>query len=95
MNKAKQLLVQASQKLELPADIVAGVPRIDVIGTDTCSVEPHRGLLEYSGERISVSTSIGAVTLLGDGLEIKQMNTERITIAGKLHRLELPGGLRE
>ena len=46
MNKAKKLLSDAAQRLELPADIAAGLPKMELTGTVEFSLEPHRGLLE-------------------------------------------------
>ena len=82
MNKARQLLAQASEKLELPADIIAGLPRVELVGNGECSVEPHNGLLEYTTEQIKVSTQIGEICVEGKHLQIKRMNSERITICG-------------
>ena len=48
MGVARKLLERASRQLELPAEIVAGLPRIEVTGTGELSIEPHRGLLEYA-----------------------------------------------
>lgn len=92
MNKARKLLIQASQKLDLPSDIIAGIPRIELFGLSELSLEPHRGLLEYSDERISVSTSIGNVTATGEGLIIKRMNANRITVVGTIHQIRLMEG---
>lgn len=92
MNKARKLLIQASQRLDLPSDIVAGIPRIELLGLSELSLEPHRGLLEYSDERISVSTTIGNVTAIGAGLVIKRMNANRITVVGTIHQIRLMEG---
>ncbi len=92
MNKARKLLVQASQRLDLPPDVVAGVPRIELIGLAELSLEPHKGLLEYSEDRISVSTSIGNVTAVGTDLVIKRMNASRITVVGAIHQIQLMEG---
>ena len=91
MGVARKLLERASRQLELPAEIVAGLPRIEVTGTGELSIEPHRGLLEYAQERISIDSSIGAISVTGEGLTIKLMNRERITVTGCVYSIELPG----
>lgn len=90
MNKAKKLLSDAAQRLELPADIAAGLPKMELTGTVEFSLEPHRGLLEYEKTRIAVSSALGTVEVLGQGLSIKRMNQERITIVGQITAVELP-----
>ena len=84
MNKVQEMLRFVSRKFDLPPDILAGVPRIEIMGTDKCSIEPHDGLLEYGKERIAVKTSVGAVCLFGSDLEITRMNGSSITVAGQI-----------
>lgn len=91
MNKVRQLLERASDKLELPVDVVAGVPRVELIGSQQCSVEPHRGLVEYTEEQIVIATSIGTVKLCGTELQIRAMNLQKITVSGKLQAVVWDG----
>lgn len=95
VNKARSFLIRASHKLDLPADIIASVPRTELIGAEECRVEPQKGLLEYSEEKISVDTSVGVMTVYGRKLNIKRMNSTSITITGDLQRIDLPGGYNE
>lgn len=89
MNKARRLLMDTAMRWDLPADALAGVPRMELTGFQEFSVEPHRGLLEYEKDRIGIETSLGKVWLLGRGLSIKVMNRETITIRGELCALHL------
>lgn len=89
MNKARGILQYISKKFDLPSDILAGIPRIELLGTDECSVEPHQGLLEYGDERIAVGTAVGPVVLEGKKLEIKRMNGQRITLSGRISQISL------
>lgn len=89
MKHAKRLLMDTAFRLELPADALAGVPRMELTGFREFSIEPHRGLLEYEKEQIGIETALGKVWLLGREMTIKVMNRERITIRGELHALHL------
>lgn len=91
MNKARQLLVQAAQKMEIPSDVTAGIPRVEILGNRSCSVEPQRGLIEYSCEKISILTIDGIVLIVGEGLQIRKMNTDKICIEGKITSVNLSG----
>ena len=88
MNKARELLVCAAQKLDLPPDVLSGVPRIEILGTGELAMEPHSGLLAYSNEQISVMTAVGTITVFGEGLTIKQMGKNRICIIGRFSQLK-------
>lgn len=92
MNRAKKLLVRAANKLELPADIVAGLPKMELTGFTEFSLEPHKGLLEYADHEIILDSSAGHICVRGSGLTIKLMNRARITVAGRLTAVELLGG---
>ena len=87
MNGAKKLLLRASTKLELPSDVIVGVPRIEILGKSKCCIEPQRGLLEYSEFRICVSTDVGVVQILGENMRIIQMNSVRIVVTGVLDNI--------
>lgn len=89
MNKMQEVLRHVSGKLDLPPDILAGMPRIELLGTDKCSIEPHEGLLEYGKDRIAVKTAVGPVGLSGTNLEIKRMNNRCIVIVGDIRGLNV------
>lgn len=89
MNKARRFLANTAGLLELPADVLAGVPKIEMTGFQEFSIEPHQGLLEYEKDRITIDTSMGRIDLLGHALTIRLMNSSRITIRGDLYAVEL------
>ena len=95
MNKFKKLLERAAQRLELPVDAAAGVPHLELNGFCECALDCHTGILEYEKERIVVALNIGTVTIEGEGLELRQMHRERLTIIGNITCLTYgEGGLR-
>lgn len=89
MNKAKQFLAEAAGRLQLPVDVLAGVPKMELLGFREFSVEPHHGLVEYERQKISIDSSLGTIVVLGQDLTIKLMNRQRITIKGSLSSVEL------
>ena len=44
------LMERACQALELPADLAAGVPRLELTGDSQLRMENHRGILSYGTE---------------------------------------------
>ena len=84
MKKLRSYLAAASMRLGLPMDIAAGLPHLEV-----------NGFLEYNRERIVIGLNIGSLTVVGSGLEIRQMHRERLTIIGQIDSLTYgEGGLR-
>ena len=92
MNRARQFLENAAGRLDLPADVLAGVPRMEMTGFREFSIEPHQGLVEYEREQISISSDLGRIRILGSGLTIKLMNRQRITVCGNMAAVVLGEG---
>jgi len=79
---------QMADWLDLPRDAVLDVPRITLIGDLQLVVENHRGLLEYSEERITVGAPRGRLAVLGRDLVIGTVNGEAITVTGQIRALQ-------
>jgi len=89
VNKMRKILSDTADYFALPADLIAGIPKLEVIGTQEFSIEPHNGLIEYATEQIQIETAIGSVVLGGKNLTIKLMNRKRITVYGNLYMVKL------
>lgn len=79
----------AAEALELPADVVAGAPLLEVVGKRELRMENHRGLLCYGEEEISVSGGKILVRVRGKKLEISAMSANSLLITGSIERIEL------
>ena len=55
MGEKQSLLLRASRLFDLPADALAGAPRVEVIGDGELRMGPHRGILAYGSEEIHIS----------------------------------------
>lgn len=95
MKQTKKVLVSAADTFDLPADIIAGLPRMEIIGSVRFSMEPHKGLMEYSQDRITVDSLIGPVTVLGCDLVLHQMSRSKISVSGKILSVSLGDGTIE
>jgi len=91
MNMARKWMTQLSSKLQLPGDVLAGLPRIELVGEEECSIETHRGLLRYGEEEIVISSVIGDLAVKGACLRIRSMNRQRIVVIGRISGVELSG----
>lgn len=80
----RDFLGAAAEALELPADVVAGAPRIELIGKREFHMENHRGILSYGREEISVSGGKLLVTVRGQNLEIAAMSAGALFITGNI-----------
>ena len=60
------VLAAAAELFDLPADIVAGLPRLEMVGSRQLYLEHHTGLLAYTEEQIDANTSSGVLRVRGE-----------------------------
>jgi sporulation protein YqfC len=82
--KAYKIKETISNALELPKDIVLDVAKVTLIGTDTITIENHKGIIEYNEDQIRINTGSGILTINGSKLSIKAILQEEITITGEV-----------
>ena len=82
-------LERAAEVFDLPADAVAGVPRLELVGDRELRVENHKGILAYSGEEIHISGGIYMIKIAGQGLELRAMTGIELLITGKITQITL------
>ena len=70
--------------LYLPAESVAGVPKLTVTGRRRALVENHCGLLEYSHECIVVDGGRVRVCIRGTNLQLVAMDSTALLISGTI-----------
>ncbi len=80
----KLLAGRAIRKLNLPPQLAPGVPLVELIGKTTLIINRHRGLTEYTSQRICVRSSLGLIAVTGSTLCITQMNRQLLAVSGTI-----------
>ena len=83
------LLEKTAQMFELPADVVAGVPRMEIVGDGEFRMENHRGILSCAEDEIHISGGIYLVKISGRELEVRAMTGLEVLVTGKIFSVEL------
>lgn len=83
------LLLRASRALDLPADMLTDVPRVELVGREELRMEQHRGILAYGPEEIHIAGGKLVVRVKGQGLELRAMNPTELLITGEISTVEL------
>ncbi len=73
-----------SDALELPKDITMDISRMVILGREDIVIENHKGIIDYSEERISINTGIGTIVINGNHLIIKSIVQEEIVLKGNI-----------
>lgn len=82
------LLDSVAELFDLPADLVAGLPRLEMVGGRQLYLEHHTGLLSYSEQQIDANTTAGVLRVRGEGLTLMAMTAEELRIGGRIDALE-------
>ena len=91
MEKRKResgMLTGAAELFDLPADLVAGAPHVEVVGNGHFYLENHRGILSYSGEEIAINGEGLVIRVWGSGLELVRMTGDALRLGGQIQRVE-------
>ncbi len=75
--------------LELPREVAAGTLRVTVWADREAEVINHKGIIEYDSNEIKLNSADGVVTLSGEGLDIKSITDEDISVSGKIFKIEM------
>ena len=87
-NNRSSLAQRLLSAADLPAELAPGTPKLTVIGCSEVTIEGHRGLVEYTGERITSNCGKYLVTVKGSGLTISAMDREDMLISGVIFSVE-------
>ena len=84
-----RFLERTAEVFDLPADAVAGVPRLELVGDGELRVENHKGILSYGQEEIHISGGIYLIKITGRELELRAMTGIELLITGKISQIAL------
>lgn len=88
MGLKESFLEKTSAALDLPGDVVAGLPRMELVGNREFRMENHRGILAYGTREIHISGGKLVVRVKGEGLELRSMNPTQLLITGEITGVE-------
>ena len=86
--REKKVLSEAAELFDLPADMVAGLPHVEMMGNSRFYMEHHRGIISYSDREIDISGQGMILRLQGEKLELVSMTGDALRIHGTICRVE-------
>ena len=76
-------------RLDLPGESFPGQVLVEIAGDSRVLIEHHRGVREYSRQKIGVKVKYGVVEVCGNCLELRCMTREQLVISGKIDSVSL------
>ena len=83
------LLEKTAELLDLPAEAITNLPRLELVGDGELRMENHKGILAYGSEEIHISGGKMIVKVRGAGLELRSMNANELLITGSISGVDL------
>ena len=80
---------QAAERLALPADSMAAVPRITLTGRRQLLIERHRGLKRYGADCVELDLGAFCLRVQGGTLSLAAMDRDAVLLTGTITALEL------
>ena len=80
---------RTAEVLDLPADALAGLPKLELVGDCELRVENHKGILAYGKEEIHISGGIYLIKIAGRELELRAMTGVELLITGTITQISL------
>ena len=78
------LLEKTAELFDLPADALAGLPKVELVGDRELRIENHRGILAYGTDEIHISGGKLIIKVRGNGLTLRAMNASELLITGEI-----------
>ena len=84
----KSLMERAADAMDLPPDVIAGLPRLEITGCRRILMENHKGILEYGDQEIDINGGQVVVRIKGRDLELRAMNVSELSLEGLIFSIE-------
>jgi sporulation protein YqfC len=89
MDKRREVISKAmADLLEIPGDLVLDMPRLTITGRNELYLENHKGIIEYSTNRMRINLSRGFLEILGENLEIQALMPEEMKVLGDISSIK-------
>ena len=89
MERPRRMMERLVDSADLSGEAIPGLPLVELSGDRRVLIENHRGVTEYSGERIGIRVRYGQVLVCGCGLELARMSKEQLVILGRIDGITL------
>ena len=70
--------------LDLPGDVIVGLPKVTVIGYLQATVENHRGIIEFTPHSVRIAAVEGAVEIHWADLTLRCILPDEIILDGHI-----------
>lgn len=92
MDRSRNIVDRFMHSMELDDEPIPKQPLIEIAGDSRVLIENHKGVTQYSREKICVKLNRGSVFVCGDGLHLAVIRKDQLVICGTIVSIHLTGG---
>ena len=78
----KEILLHVAELFDLPSDLAAGLPHMELLGNREFFMERHSGILSYADTEILLGAGAMQVRVQGRELHLLAMTEQEIRLGG-------------
>ncbi len=86
--RLEEVKTTVSEMFELPKEIMLNLPKLSLIGNNQMLVENHKGIIEYTPQRIRLNSTIGVIRVQGKDMNLKNIAADDIMVTGSIKAIE-------
>ena len=83
----KEIMLHVAELFDLPGDLAAGLPHMELLGNREFFMERHGGILSYGDSEIILSAGALQVRVRGRVLRLIAMTEQEIRIGGYIDEI--------
>lgn len=80
---------ELSEILELPLDVSLDLPKVTILGSLGVLIENHRGLIQYSPQKMVIGVGRGQISISGRDLQIEEVDREDVVVKGLIETVQM------
>lgn len=89
MTEKKNWMERLADSADLSGEPLPLQPLVELAGDRRVLIENHRGVVQYSREKICVKVRYGTVAVSGCSLELSRMTREQLVICGRIDTISV------
>lgn len=70
--------------LEIPEDMLLNLPKVTMLGNTHVFIENHRGVIEYTPQKLRIGVAFGEIIITGTDFFLKNIFSDELSLEGKI-----------
>lgn len=79
------------QQFHRRENVISLLPILELVGQRRLLIENHQGVLSYATNEIKIKVSYGCITVVGNELQLMEMNRVKLAICGRIDGMQIFG----